>query len=159
MALIKTILILSLVSILYQDIKDRKVYWFLFPLIGICTGTLHFYKTIPELFFISVLFNTTYISFIIAVTIIYTKLKLKKNINTVIGLGDILFLTALIFAFTPVPFMVLLTMAFIFSLTLHLFLLKHQSNKTVPLAGYMSLFFGLVFLGIWGGIVDTLYQI
>ena len=157
--ILKVILILSFCFIFYQDLKNRAVYWFLFPLVGGCTGFLFFFQTVPELFLVSVLFNTIYVSILIGVIFIYTKLKLKKRFSDVIGLGDILLLTAIIFACNMVSFIIMLPCALIFSLAMHLFLSKHQNNKTVPLAGYMSLFYGLAFLGFWFGAINSLYQL
>ena len=55
--IVKIILVVTLGFILFQDIKQRQVYWFLFPLVGFCFGVLHFFKTLPELFFMSVGMN------------------------------------------------------------------------------------------------------
>jgi hypothetical protein len=55
--------------------------------------------------------------------------------------------------------MVLLSSALVFSLVLHLCLSKFQKTVTVPLAGYISLFFGIVFMGVWSGLINSLYII
>lgn len=157
--LIKVVLIITFGIIFFQDIKDRMVYWFLFPLVGLCVGILFFLKTLPELFYTSVLLNLVFVSMLLGIVFLYTKFKLKTTFSHAIGLGDVLFLFTLVFACASVSFMILLPAALIFSLTLHLFLSKNKKNVTIPLAGYMSLFFGITYLGFWFGIIDSLYQV
>lgn len=156
--LIKIVLIVSFGIILFQDMKERQVYWFLFPVVGLCLGVLFFSNTLPELFYVSVLLNLFFVSMLLGAVYIYTKLKLKRNFKEVIGLGDILLFFFFIFGCASISFTVLIPSALIFSLILHLLLSKRQKINTVPLAGYMSLFFGITFLGFWFGIIDTLYQ-
>ena len=158
MIFIKILLIVVLVCTAFQDIKERQVYWFLFPIVGICLGVLYFLNTLPELFYVSVLFNLTFVSMLLGVVYLYAKLKLKTNFRNVIGLGDILMFFFLIFACASISFMVLLPSALIFSLVLHLMLSKSSKTSSVPLAGYMGLFFGITFLAFWSGMIDTLYQ-
>ncbi|AUP81628.1 general secretion pathway protein [Flavivirga eckloniae] len=159
MTLIKAILIMALGIIFFQDIKDRMVYWFLFPVVGLCVGILFFLKTLPELFYTSILINLVFVSILLGTVFLYTKFKLKKHFSNAIGIGDVLFLFALIFACESVSFIILLTSALIFSLVLHICLSKKNKSVTVPLAGYMSLFFGITYLGFWFGIIDSLYNV
>ena len=44
MGILKLILLSAFVSVAYQDLKDRSVYWFLFPAIGICAEFSFFRK-------------------------------------------------------------------------------------------------------------------
>ncbi len=157
--LTQIVLIVSFAITFYQDLNDRKVYWFLFPIIGLCAGVLYFTNTLPELFLISVFYNLSFVFILFSVILLYTKFKLKTSFKNVIGLGDVLLFLALIFGCATISFMVLLPSALIFSLALHLLLSKKQVHKTVPLAGYMSLFFGVAFLGFWFGVIDSIYHI
>ncbi|WP_299550667.1 general secretion pathway protein [Seonamhaeicola sp.] len=159
MLFLKIILILLFGCILYEDLKYRAVHWFLFPLVGVCIGLLFFLNTLPELFLVSVLNNLVFISILFGVIFLYAQLKLKTGIGQVIGLGDILLIMVLVFGCATVSFIVLLTCAFIFALILHLFLSKKQKTVTVPLAGYISLFFGIAFIGSWAGLINSLYLI
>ncbi len=156
---IKILLILSLGLILFQDLKERQVYWFLFPIVALCVGALFFMKTLPELFYTSVLLNLTFVALLLGTVFLYTKYKLKTTFSQAIGLGDVLFLCALAFAYASISFMILLPSALIFSLILHVCLPKNKKTTTVPLAGYMSLFFGITYLGFWFGIINSLYQV
>lgn len=159
MVLLKTILILCFGSILYQDIKERQVYWFLFPLVGIFCGALFFYHTLPELFISSVLMNLFFVGLLLLVTFVYAKVKLGTSIFNTIGLGDILLFLGLSVSFATVSFIVLFISALVFALILHLIIKRYKAVITVPLAGYMSLFFAVVYLSHWAGIIDNLYII
>ena len=156
--LVKILLLFSFGTILYQDIKERRVYWFLFPMVGVTTGVLYFLETLPELFLSSAIVNAMVVAVLMGVLFLYSRFKLKTAINKIIGLGDVLFLFAMIFGFASVSFMVLLPCALLFSLILHL-VVSREKNATVPLAGYMSLFYGITFLGFWTEVIQSLYQI
>jgi hypothetical protein len=146
MCFLKILLLSVFFLILYQDCKDRKVFWFLYPTIGILTFILQI-KVVP---FYSVLvntgFNLIFVFILLLVSYLYAKFRLKKNLlKEVFGLGDVLFFLFITFSFSIVSFYILFIFSLFLSLLLH-FILKHrQIEKTVPLAGYMSLFFGTVY--------------
>jgi apolipoprotein N-acyltransferase len=56
-----------------------------------------------------------------------------------------LFFVCIAFSFSIVSFLFLFIFALLFSLLLYLVLKHRQTEKTVPLAGYMSLFFAVVY--------------
>jgi len=154
---IKIALILSLVFILLQDIKSRLVYWFLFPIAGLCCGILHYYNTLTELFYLSILFNLVFVIILLLIVYLYTKFKIKTTFDKVFGLGDVLLFLALALSFSSISFIVFFSSALIFALVLHLVL--NNKSTTVPLAGYMSLFFGCTYLAYWLGFINSLYSI
>jgi len=155
--MVKITLIALFLIVLYQDLKERQVYWFLFPLIGLCCGFLYYSVTLTELFISSVLINSAFVSLLLVVVYIYTRLKLKTSFFEGIGLGDILLFFGLTFTFSSVSFIVIFIGALVFSLVLHLAF--KRSKSTVPLAGYISLFFGLTYLSYWLGIINSVYSI
>ncbi|MCK0115033.1 hypothetical protein [Gelidibacter sp. F63206] len=159
MIIIKIILLLVFAFIFYQDHKDREVYWFLFPCVGIFAGYLFLSETLAELFYTSITTNLVVISILILIVMLYSKLKLKTEMINTIGLGDLLMFFFLSFTFSTVSFMVILVSSLLFSLLLHLSLKKQSKHNTVPLAGYMGLFFSLSYLAFWSGIIDSLYSI
>jgi len=78
---------------------------------------------------------------------LYFLLKEKKNeniINKKIGAGDIYFLIACCFFFSPISFCIFLASSLVFSLliTLFIFIISNPSEKkdSIPLAGLQSLF-------------------
>lgn len=159
MFFIKTILMLTFLLIFLQDIKERQVYWFLFPIIGFLSGILFYKKTLPELFFSSVITNMIFIFILIFVIFLYTKFKLNTKVLDTIGLGDLALFFVLSVSFSSISFISIFISALIFSLILHLFLVKTQNAVTVPLAGYMSLFFLLSYICYWTGFINNVYTI
>ncbi len=147
MMLLKLLLIIVLTIIFVQDSKDRQVYWFLFPIMG----SIAFYLQIENVPFYSVFINTAFNLLFILVQLfviyLYTLIKLKKSVlSEVFGLGDVLFFIFIAFSFSIISFFILFLFSLIFSLVLHFVLRSRQTNKSVPLAGYMALFFGVVYV-------------
>src|SRR5690606_5422930 len=154
---IKIFLLLSLSTICFQDIKAREVYWFLFPIIGILSGYLHYINTFKELFLASIVINVSFVLILIILIFIYSKLKLKKPMSETFALGDCLFFLAIAFSFSSISFLITFIFSLIFSLLIHLILKRNSKFTTVPLAGYMSLFYILIYLSMWTGLVESLY--
>ncbi|RZN79962.1 MAG: hypothetical protein EVB11_12025 [Winogradskyella sp.] len=159
MILLKIILLITFFFILFQDIKERKVYWFLFPIVAIVSGVLFYNDTLPELFVVNVIINLFVVILLLVVVYGYAKFKLKTSPKSVFGLGDALLFLALTLSFSSVSFIVVFVFSLIFSLALHLFIKTKNKSLTVPLAGYMSLFFMLVYISHWTGISTNLYHI
>jgi hypothetical protein len=146
MWLLKLLLLSVFFLILYQDCKYRKVFWFLYPIVGILVFLLHINFVPIYTALINAGINLLFTSTLLLVCYLYAAVKLKKPLlNEVFGLGDLLFFISISFSFSIVSFFVLFVFSLIFSLLLH-FVLKHkQIEITVPLAGYMSLFFGVIY--------------
>lgn len=155
----KTLLLIVFAIILYQDHKERQVYWILFPCVGILGGYLFLNQTHVRFFYISTAMNLMMVSILLLTVLLYSKLKLRTPMKNTIGLGDILMFFFLSFTFSTVSFTVILISSLIFSLILQLILKRQSKHKTVPLAGYMSLFFFLSYLAFWFGFIDSLYSI
>lgn len=143
--------------IFYQDLKERQVYWFLFPLFGICSAVLFYKNTLPELFYVSVGMNFIFISILLLIILLYSKLKLKSNFSETFGLGDVLLFVGLIFSFSTISFLVIFVFSLLFALATHLISKQYSKLQSVPLAGYISLFFGLAYIAYWTGITSSLY--
>lgn len=146
-------------GVVYMDWKERQVYLFLFPLIGLAAGYLFLTNTLKELFYMSVLMNLGLVFILMTTVFLYARYKLKTNMTKTIGLGDVLLLVFLCFTFSTISFIVVLISALVFSLTIHLLLKNKSSHFTVPLAGYVSLFFLMTYVAFWSGIIDSLYTI
>lgn len=155
---LKLLLLFSLGYIVWQDIKERRVYWFLFPLVGVFCAILHYKNTLPELFLIAVSVNVVFVLVLIAVIFLYARLKMKAKINDVFGWGDAFLFIGLAFSFSTISFIIIFISALIFSLVVHLFL-KKDKHETIPLAGYMCVFFGIAYLSHWSGLIDSVYII
>lgn len=159
MIFLKIVLILTFLLIFYQDSKERLVWWFLFPLISIACGTLYVLETSIELFLFSILFNGIFIIILLLILFLYSKFKIKIHIKEAIGLGDVLLFFALTCTFSLVSFITLFVFSLILSLLIHIVLSKRKVEKTVPLAGYMSLFFAISYIAYWSGLITNLYSL
>lgn len=157
MLFIQIILIVIFLLIFYQDIKDRQVYWFLFPIVAILTGILSYMNIYQDFYLISIGINMTFVAFLISIVFLYSKYKLKTEMGNTFGLGDLLLFIALAFTFASVSFIILFVFGLIFSLILHLLLKNKSKLKSVPLAGYMSLFFSVAYISHWLGFLTTVY--
>lgn len=146
MWLAKLILILIFLIIFFQDTKQRLVYWFLYPLVGIAALII---QANSNNYYISLThsgINLAIITIMLSTGLLYAKFKMKKKfVNESMGIGDILLFGSLCFAFASVTFVILLIFSLIFSLLLHVYFVQKSEDKTVPLAGYMSLFFAGIY--------------
>ncbi|MDO5986287.1 hypothetical protein Q4Q39_02620 [Flavivirga amylovorans] len=156
---LKLVLILIFTFIGFQDIKERQVYWFLFPVIGILCGILFYKNTLPELFFNAITLNVIFVTTLILIVFLYSNLKLKTRFLNTIGLGDVLLFAGLSLSFATISFIIIFVSALFFSLLLHIILKKRSAFRTVPLAGYMSLFFSITYMAYWSGFINGLYRI
>jgi len=156
MNVIKLVLLSAFIGVTFQDLKERAVYWFLFPVIGICAGILMYQETLPSLFFETIVTNLLFVGLLIGGIYVYATYKLKIKLSDAFGLGDGLLFVALVFSFAPLTFIVVFVFGLLCSLLLHM-ILKKSKAETVPLAGYMSLFFVFVFCAHWTGNLTTVY--
>ena len=157
--LVKTLLIMTFLTVVYQDIKERQVYWFLFPAIAIFAAILLYNNTVRPVFLWTILINLGVILILLLTIFLYSKFKLQKSLSETFGLGDALLFLALAFTFSNISFLVLFVFGLIFSLLLHLNLKFRTLNHTVPLAGYLSLFFALAYIGHWLNLVPNPYTL
>ncbi|WP_163419239.1 hypothetical protein [Flagellimonas sp. HSM57] len=139
---------MCLTVITYQDFKERKVFWFLFPLAMLLLGLLYYLQvTNASVFLYQILINTILVTSILSILFIYTRFITKKRfLNHSLGLGDILFFYALSLGFPTLTFIVLFVAATMFSLLVFLISKRNLKHKTVPLAGLMALFMVFVML-------------
>ena len=135
---------LTLGTITYQDLTSRSVYWYLFPLLACLGCYYHFNRsgsTTVTLLFIGL--NLIIISSVLLCVWIYSRIKLKRKLEDTFGLGDILFFIAMALCLPTPSFIITFCFSLILSLTLHLVFTK---EKTVPLAGFMSIHYMSVYL-------------
>ncbi len=154
MLFLKSLILFNLGFISFQDLKNREVYWFLFPLLIILLGYLHYSNTSQINFVISSGINLVLIFSIIAILYIYTLLKIKRPFfSEVFGIGDALLFIAIALAFPTITFVIIFVFSIFFSLAVWIILKNTLKHKTIPLAGYISIFMILIYLGDW--IIDT----
>lgn len=134
-------LIMVLLIIFFQDYRDRMVYWFLYPLVGILAFCIQYLKNGFVITLLNAICNLIFILLLLGCSYLYASRVLQKKFLETMGWGDILLFLALTFCFSPVPFIVLLVFSLIFALGLYMILKSKSLDNTVPLAGYISLFF------------------
>ncbi len=157
---IKILIAIILGVIVYQDLKDREVYGFVFPVLIGLLGFLHYENTIKINFLYAIMMNVGLLIVIVGILYLYTVVKLKRPFfKEVFGWGDLLFFLALAIGFPTATFLILFVFSLIFSLVIWLVLKHKAKHDTVPLAGYMAGFLGVVFITNWSTNVITLYQI
>jgi len=136
---------LCLVGIGFQDFRERQVYWLLFLFLAILLSSIFYCNTEePLVFLFHIGLNLLLVSLLVLLVWMYTRIILKKKfLGHSIGLGDILFFIALAVGFPTVTFLVLMVNSLIFSLLGYL-ILKNKLQPSVPLAGFMAFFLGIV---------------
>ena len=143
---IKIALIFLLVLIAFQDIKDKKVNWVLFPITAILLFTLYQNSTALNLSYTFLLMNIFMVSSILGILFIYTKyISRMEFLNVSFGLGDVLFFYAFALGFPTITFLILFVSSIVFSLIISFFRSKEYIVTGVPLAGLMSLFLAVIF--------------
>ncbi|SEE06955.1 hypothetical protein SAMN04487765_1287 [Tenacibaculum sp. MAR_2010_89] len=149
MLYLQLIFILFLLLIFYQDFKNRSVVLYLFLLGVISGGVLHYKNSLLEEFLINVLLNVGFIAVLTVVLFLYSTFIMKKKLLETIGVGDFLMFIVFACSFPIGTFLVVFSTSLIFSLLLFLILKNQLQYKTVPLAGFQSLFLSLLLLLNW----------
>jgi hypothetical protein len=143
--IIATIIILLVIA--YQDYDSRSVQWIYFPLLGVAGVTMS-YINLHSIYWLvaNFLFNVFFLALQFAVLKIYFIVKNKDDktiLNKKIGTGDILFLLAACFFFSPVNFIAFYLCSLLFIVIVYLIgnLFKNRLTKTsIPMAGLQSIF-------------------
>jgi len=153
------LLLLLLITIFFQDFKERKVSLWIFPLTILLGGYLYYKQTFLQLYAYNLGINLSMLVLLFFIVFLYTKFKLKQSFFSAIGLGDILFFVVYAVSFPTSTFLVLFSCSLIFALLVFLVLKNNLKHSTVPLAGLQALFLCLIlFLNLAFKIVN-LYAI
>ncbi|WP_205511085.1 hypothetical protein [Longitalea arenae] len=143
------ILLIPAGLVFYQDLSSRSVLWYLFPLtavLGFINSHLQTGSWKETLAYIFI--NSVFVLLQFVLLKLYFSLKNRdvtsKLINGKIGLGDLLFLLAACFFFSPFNFLLFYCSSLLFAISFHwLFNKVFKTNAlaaTVPLAGWMAIF-------------------
>lgn len=158
--IIKIALLFVLGLIAFQDIKDKKVNWILFPITAIMMFTLYQNYTTLNLSYTFLLMNIFMVSSILGILFIYTKyIRGMEFLNVSFGLGDVLFFYAFALGFPTITFLILFVCSILFSLIITLFRSKEYNVTGVPLAGLMSLFLAVIFSFGFVPSIPSLYNL
>jgi hypothetical protein len=146
-AALKALLIIVFAVIFFQDIKDRLVFWFLYPVTGILGFGIQAENVGYKLASLYSMINLSLVAVILLVLFLYSRVKLKMRfVNGSMGMGDILLFIFLSFTFPTIAFVILFVFSLFFAIVMH-YMLKNRSKHTnVPLAGYIALFFAVIYM-------------
>ena len=150
MLLLKIFIEAVLLLIFVQDIKERSVYWFLFPVLMLLFLGLRLVQggAITELRQ-STFINIGFLVFQFIIVSAYFSVKNKGWINLTTGLlgwGDVLFLLTLCFYLSVLNFLFFYITSLVLVLMIWLvwqFLVK-GTGKQVPLAGLQAFMFAIL---------------
>ena len=137
-------LCIILLIIIVQDLKYRAIHVSL-PLLLVIVALIINYLDF-KLNFTHMLYNVLFVGLNILGLFLYFSIKEKRLYNpvdTMLGLGDILFFLAIAPLFSLQAFIVFFVSGLIFSLGIHLITNMFKTIETIPLAGYLSIFLGL----------------
>lgn len=146
MEMLLILLIVSFIVVVYQDFTFRRIHVVL-PIVIFCLAIAVTLK--KDMFSVTNLYYS--ISFLVlnfAVITVYFSVKNKKLINPFkshIGLGDLLFLLAVIPLFIFRTYILFFIFGMFFCLLLFFTFNKKWKHKTIPLAGCLSLFIIILF--------------
>lgn len=147
MSIINFLFLVILLLIFYQDIRTRLVWWWLFPLVGILGGAIYYFEGNEENFLYNIGVNLVITSTILGILYLYATLVLRKKFfEESFGLGDVLLFYALSFCFPSLTFIILFSFSMLFSSVLFIYFKGRTKISTVPLAGFMALFFALIII-------------
>lgn len=160
MIAVKLGIVLLLAGIAFQDYTRREVYAFVFPLLALLMGYVHYTDVSMLNFLTAVGINIIMVLTILLVLWSYAYFRIKKPFfREVLGLGDVFYFLCLAVGFPTVSFTILFVFSILFTALAWLILKPKAIQPTVPLAGGMALFTGIFLLGAWSTNTLNLYLI
>lgn len=157
---LKIALIILLLSVFYQDIKYRAVYWVLFPIMLILQFFIALTYYSLQLVLLNGMYNLIFIVIQFLLITVYFSLKNKKLINistNYLGWGDIIFLLVISFSFSPLNYLFFYITSLCLIVTVSLIFHFKSKNDPIkiPLAGLQSAYLILLsFAGIFHKNID-----
>ena len=132
----------------YQDFKDRAISWYL-PLLILLLGLVSAFVN-ETILWSEYLASLSFLVLQIAGLYVYLVIKKKSiKINLTVeflGLGDLLFFVAMIPYFSFKEYVVLLITGMALSLLAQKIVQLFYRSDSIPLAGWLSVFYGLYML-------------
>ena len=149
--ILKLLICLVLLIIMIQDFRFRAVHWILFPVLLILLVTESLFVSKIDNYLDSISINLLVILLQGLILIGYYKLKGTHFINFIkdrIGMGDLLFVLVMAFAFSWSTFLLYYIAGLSFTLITWFAVrnLIRLRSQLVPLAGMLALFMTLIML-------------
>lgn len=133
------LLLIVLFTIAYQDLASRSIHWVTVPMLFI--SIICYLQFNIDVY--SIFLNLLFLLFTLGTLVLYLRLRTGKFLDITkshFGLGDILFLFALVPISAFNGFVVLFTMGTLFTLILGLILNQVSKSESIPYAGNFSIF-------------------
>lgn len=148
-------LLLLLAVVLFQDLKQRQISWFLIPLLLVSFIAQGLFRIPANELMHYTMFNIGFIVVQLVILTAYISIKNKRLVNIInsyLGIGDVLFIATVAAAFSPLNFIVFYITALLFTLFVFVVvkLLTKKLSKEIPLAGAMAaVMIGLILVNQW----------
>ena len=147
-----TLAIMCLVMIAWEDFAERQVHWSYFPILA-GAGAVHTFEELHSMGKLAMYAGCNLTFLIIQFLLLKGYFFIRQTamvsiIDRKIGWGDILFLLAAAFFFSPLNFIWFYLYSLLFSLLVSLLWSTYRRSalRSIPLAGLQSVFL-LLFIG------------
>ena len=148
-----TLAIMCLVMIAWEDFAERQVHWSYFPILA-GAGGVHTYQELHSMGKLAMYAGCNLTFLIIQFLLLKGYFFIRQTamvsiIDRKIGWGDILFLLAAAFFFSPINFIWFYLYSLLFSLMVSLLWSRYKRSAfgSIPLAGLQSIFL-LLFIAV-----------
>lgn len=144
----------GLISVFYQDLRYRAVYWWCFPVIFVLLLVLTRENADWHSVVANSLYNVAFLLLQLVVLTVYFSFRQRKLViitKGLLGWGDILLLLCLAFYFSPLTYLLFYVSSLIIVLlfTLLIRLKDKEAGMKVPLAGLQALLFAILLVADW----------
>ncbi len=128
----------------WQDFRSRRIAWWLLPILALTFFLASFQMNSASEIGIGFSLNITFLLIQFLFVWIWFSVKQRKFsqlIDSQIGLGDLLFMICIAFAFSPANFMIFYTIGMIVTLIVAIVVRLFRSNEKgeIPLAGALAI--------------------
>lgn len=149
--MLQLLIMICLGMICYQDMRYRAVYWICFPVLAVLLFTLKSHTLQPAAALQDSLFGVCFFGLQLLLLWIYLSAKSRKPVHLTrdyLGLGDILFLLAAAFYFSPAGYVIFYIASLIMVLLYVVFRnwRREENDLEIPLAGLQALMLAGVLL-------------
>jgi hypothetical protein len=152
-------IIVLLLGVFYQDVKERQVTTMLLGVLFVLAGFLHSRFHLFEIFMLNIMINFAVVGIIVLILLLYTRVVLKKQLFKAFGLGDLVFFLIMAVGFPTPTFLVVFSSSLCFAFITSMVLKKSMKEPTVPLAGFQALFMVLLMTSNFAFNFIELYRI
>ena len=149
--LVQIFIVIVLLTIFWQDLRERAVSWVLFPLLTVLFIFYNSYYLNLDLQIRHFLMTFVFLFIQGGLLFLYFSFKDRKVVNVFkdrLGLGDVLFLLSTCFLFSLPNFIIFYMGSLVVILLIWIIILNFKNNRevTIPLAGLQSIILSTLFI-------------